>query len=135
MAETIQVDIVTPERAVYSGPAEMITAPGSEGEFGVLPGHAAFVATLKPGRVEIKKDNQELHFAASGGFAEVVDDKLIILSKAVEKADEINVSRAEAAMARAQERLDKPDDKEIDFVRAAAALERAKSRLIIAARK
>ena len=135
MAETIQIDIVTPEKVVYSGPAGMITAPGTQGEFGVLPGHAAFVTTLEPGKVEIKKDNEELEFAASGGFAEVVDDKMIILSKAVESADEIDISRAEAAMARAEERLGKPESKDIDFIRAAAALERAKSRISIAARR
>ena len=80
MADSIQIDIVTPEKVMLSGPADMVTAPGTMGEFGVLPGHAALVTTLEEGSVCVRKGGQDQHIAISGGFAEVLNDKLIILA-------------------------------------------------------
>ena len=84
MADTIHVDIVTPEKVLYSESADMVTAPGSLGEFGILPGHAAFVTTLDHGDIAVKKGCAEKRFTITGGFAEVGNDKLIILADAVE---------------------------------------------------
>ena len=86
MADKIQLDIVTPEKVVYSETADMVTAPGTLGEFGILPGHAAFITTLDQGKIVIRKDGQEVRITVSGGFAEVVDDKVIILADAAEVA-------------------------------------------------
>lgn len=83
MADTIRVDIVTPEKVLYSESADMVTAPGSLGEFGILPGHAAFVTTLDEGPVAVRKGSEVTRFTITGGFAEVGDDKLIILADAV----------------------------------------------------
>ena len=86
MADKIQLDIVTPEKVVYSESADMVTAPGTLGEFGILPGHAAFITTLDQGKIVVRKDGQEVRITVSGGFAEVVDDKVIILADAAEVA-------------------------------------------------
>lgn len=135
MAETIQVDIVTPEKVIYSEAADMVTAPGTLGEFGVLPGHAAFVTTLEVGEAVVKKGNTEYRMALSGGFAEVADDKCIILADTAEEAQDIDVARAEAAKEKATDRLRTlgPDDSQ--YQEAAAALRRAENRIRVAAKR
>lgn len=135
MADTIHLDIVTPERVVFSEPATMVTAPGTLGEFGVLPGHAAFVTTLEIGEVHIKKENQEHYLAISSGFAEVVDNKMIILAEAAEMAHEIDVKRAETAKALAEEKLKNVTRQESPFQDTAAALKRADNRIRVSTRR
>ena len=135
MADTIHLDIVTPERVLFSDPVEMVTAPGTLGEFGVLPGHAAFATTLEAGEVSIKKESQTLFGAISGGFVEIGGDKITILADAAEMANEIDVERAQAAKARAEETLKDITNEDSQYQENAAALKRADNRLKVAARK
>ena len=135
MADTIQLDIVTPERVLFSEPVELVTAPGTLGEFGVLPGHAAFATTLETGEVSIKKENQVYFGAISGGFAEVGGGKITILADAAEMAHEVDVERAEAAKARAEETLKNITNEDSRYQEHEAALKRAENRIRVSARK
>ena len=131
MAEgRLLLEIVTPQGLVFSEEIDEVTATGSEGEFGVLPGHVPFVTTLKIGMLTCKTGNDMKIFFVNGGYAEVGSDKVMILADSAEKSDEIDVERAKAAMKRAEERLRKAE--EIDFKRAEAAVERAVTRMQIA---
>lgn len=110
---TIQVEIVTPSRMLYSGEAEMITMPGVEGEMGVLGGHAPLLTTLNIGEIALHRaDGETDYIAVSGGVVEVRPDKVVVLARSAERANEIDISRAEAAMERAEEALrTRPDEK------------------------
>lgn len=135
MADTIRLDIVTPERVLFSEPVEMVTAPGTLGEFGVLPGHAAFATTLETGEVCIKKEHQ-VHFGAvGGGFAEVSGDRITILADTAEMAREIDLARAEAAKKRAEASLRDMTNEDLRYQETVAALKRAENRIKVAARK
>jgi F-type H+-transporting ATPase subunit epsilon len=90
MADLFHLDVVTPERAVLSRQVEEVIAPGSQGEFGVLKGHAAFLTTLKAGQVTVYDDEGKIYMAISGGFAEVTSDRVIILAEKAELAREID---------------------------------------------
>lgn len=129
------LDIVTAERAVYSDDVDMVIAPGVEGELGILPHHAPLMTTLRIGELRVKKGGEEIALAVSGGFLEVRPDRVVILTDAAERAEEIDVARAEEAKQRAQKRLaEKPlPGVEIDEARAEAALRRALARLKVAA--
>ena len=135
MADAIHLDILTPEKVVFSDSIEMVTAPGSLGEFGVLPGHAALVTTLETGEVAIKKDNREYWLAISGGFAEVGNDKVTILAEAAEMAQEIDIKRAETAKIQAEEKLKSLSSDDSQFSEVALALKRATNRIKVSARK
>jgi len=123
------VEVVTPERVVYSGDATMVIARGVEGDLGILPNHMPLVTPLKIAPVRIKTNgNQELKIAVSGAFMEVRGDKVTIIAETAELPDEINVERAKAAKQRAEQRLiDKHPD--LDQRRAERALQRALARL------
>jgi F-type H+-transporting ATPase subunit epsilon len=135
MADAIHLDILTPEKVVFSDSIEMVTAPGGLGEFGVLPGHAALVTTLETGEVAIKKDNREYWLAISGGFAEVGNDKVTILAEAAELAQEIDIKRAETAKIQAEEKLKSLSSDDSQFSEVALALKRATNRIKVSARK
>ena len=128
----LSVEIVTIERRLLTeeGVDEVI-APGVEGELAVLPRHAAFMTMLNPGELILKKGNDEIPFAVTGGFFEVLDDKVIVLADAAERADEIDVQRAEQARERARLALERRESTE-DLAAAAAALQRALIRLRVA---
>ncbi|HYM15722.1 MAG TPA: F0F1 ATP synthase subunit epsilon [Dehalococcoidia bacterium] len=128
----LTVEIVTVERTMLteSGIDEVI-APGVEGELAVLPQHAAFMTMLKPGELVLKRGNDEIPFAVTGGFFEVLDDKVIVLADAAERADEIDVTRAEQARERARLALERRESTE-DLAAAQAALQRAMIRLRVA---
>lgn len=132
---TMQVDIVTPERKVYSEQAEMVMARTVEGEIGILPGHSPLVGTLQIGVVRVQKDGQETAIAVSGGFMEVNPQHTTILAETAELPTDIDVERAEAAKKRAEERLNRSREEEINFRRAQLALNRAMTRLGVAKRK
>ena len=103
---TIQVEIVTPSRQLFSGEAQMITMPGVEGEMGVLGGHAPLLTTLNIGEIMLHlADGETEYIAVSGGVVEVRPDKVIVLARSAERAEEIDIARAEAAMQRAEEIL------------------------------
>jgi F-type H+-transporting ATPase subunit epsilon len=124
----MQVELVSPERVLYTGEAQMVLARTPDGEIGFLPGHAAFVATLAPGRVRIvKEDGSEELAAVHSGFVEVRDNRVIILSDVAELASQIDVERARRAQQAAEEKLRAGDDAE-----AQAALARAVTRIEVA---
>jgi F-type H+-transporting ATPase subunit epsilon len=132
---TLHLEIVTVEGKVFDDQVNMVVAPGSEGVLGILPRHAPLITALKEGELQIKKDGQEdQFFAVGGGFMEVQPDHVVVLADAAERAEEIDVSRAEAARRRAEELLVKAD-KEEDFERAQAALRRSTIRLRVAERR
>ncbi|BCU83257.1 ATP synthase epsilon chain [Polycladomyces abyssicola] len=128
---TIQLDIVTPERKVFSDEVEMVITRAAEGDIGILPKHAPFVSPLDVTVVRIKKDGNERQVAVSRGFLEVRPEKVTVLAEAAELAEEIDVERAKAAKERAERRLAEgsPD---IDRARAEYALRRAENRLNVA---
>ncbi|WP_300667556.1 F0F1 ATP synthase subunit epsilon [Desulfoluna sp.] len=129
MADTIRLEIVTPEKRVVSENAQIVMAPGSEGEFGVLDGHTPFLTSLKVGMVRFKDDNgNECGVFVSGGFAEALGDKVTILAESAERRRDIDADRAKAAMERAEKRL-AGNRLEIDEARAKVALVRAIHRL------
>ncbi|GAB4388786.1 MAG: F0F1 ATP synthase subunit epsilon [Thermodesulfovibrionales bacterium] len=133
MSEKIRLEIVTPHGLVFSDDVEEVTAAGAEGEFGVLPGHAPFVTTLKIGILACKAGGQTRYFFVNWGYAEVGPDKVLVLADSAEKAEDIDVERAKAAKARAEELLRKGEN--VDFTRAESALERSLSRLQVAEHK
>ena len=105
MANTIQLDVVTPERLVVAKKVEMVVAPGAEGEFGVLAGHIPFLSTLRSGELRYTAGGQVNYLAVTGGFAEVGPDKVTVLADSAEEAREIDIDRAKRAKDRAEERL------------------------------
>jgi len=126
--KTFRLEIVAPERVVYSDDVYMVIARATNGDIGILPGHAPLITGLQIGVVRIKKEGTEERVAVAGGFMEVKPDKVVIVANAAERAEEIDVSRAQAAKERAEKRLAEKSD-EIDVVRAEAALKRAMARL------
>ena len=128
---SMHVEVVTAERELYNGEADELIAPGSEGELGILPRHAALLATLKPGELRIKQGGVEEPLFISGGFIEVSNNQVTVLADAAEHAEEIDQARAEAARRRAQERLEQATS-EVERAELTAALERAISRLRVA---
>ena len=127
MADTLTLDIVTPYGHIFTEEVDEVLAPGSEGEFGVLPEHSPFLTTLKIGILTYKKGSETGHFFVNWGYAEVGPDKVTILADSAEKSDEIDPERAKEAMKRAEERLQHASD--IDEARAKAAVERATARI------
>jgi F-type H+-transporting ATPase subunit epsilon len=135
MAGNIKLEIVTPEKTVVSEETQIVMAPGSLGEFGVLIGHTPFFTTLKVGIIKYKDIKGEERFVfVNGGFAEVLPGKVTVLAESADRRRDIDVERAKSALKRAEERLAKEitDDKDIDFMRAKAALERALYRVKLA---
>ncbi|MGM0875081.1 MAG: F0F1 ATP synthase subunit epsilon [Bacillota bacterium] len=126
--KTVLVNVVTPDGPVYDADVEMVSVTAQSGELGILPGHIPMVAPLKIGAVRLKQGSSTEFVAVTGGFIEVRPDKVTILAQAAEKAESIDVARAEAAKKRAEERLNHKTD-EIDFKRAELALQRAINRL------
>lgn len=133
MENKLKLEIVTPYGMVFSEDVDEVTASGSEGEFGVLFGHASFVTTLKIGMLVCKIGGRPIYFFVNWGYAEVGDDKVIVLADSAERSEDIDVERAKAAKQRAEERLKK--EAEIDLVRAQLALERAIMRIQVAEKK
>jgi len=130
MAEdTFQLDVVTPQRLVISEQVNEMTAPGSEGEFGVLPGHTPFLATLRFGELWYRKGHVDHFLAVGPGFAEVRPDRVTILVDVAEPAGEIDVSRAQAARAKAEEHLRRADS---NVEAALIEMQRAEVRLEVA---
>ena len=125
---TFQLRIITPDRVFYEGQAEMVEFNTTEGEIGVLPGHIPLTVILKPGILNIYEPDGEKNAALHAGFAEILQDQVTILAEIVEWPSEIDLSRAEAAKVRAQERLSSKTP-ETDIARAETALLRAIARI------
>ena len=133
MAETIQLEIVTPERQVVDAAAEEVTIPGKSGYLGVLPGHAPLITELAVGQISYKTAGQTRRLAVAWGFAEVLPAKVTILAETAEKSEEIDIARAEAAKQRADAALSKAGVE--GNPEAQAALDRAKTRLEVAGKQ
>lgn len=130
----IKFEIVTIERVVYSDEVDVVVAPGTEGQLAILPSHVPLMTTLQPGELMVRKDGEESYMFVSGGFLEVMANKVTILADTAERADEIDAARAEEAKKRAEQRLEsKPPD--LDSARAEAALRRSMARLKVAERR
>jgi F-type H+-transporting ATPase subunit epsilon len=131
----LSFEIITGERIVYQDTdVDMVVAPGAEGALGILPQHAPLVSTLQPGELRVKKGANEVGLAVSGGFLEVTGDRVLVLADAAERAEEIDIARAEQARQRAQEQL-ATRAHEVDLVAAEAALRRSLVRLRVARRR
>ena len=128
---SLKLDIVTAERMVYSEDVDAVIAPGIEGQLGILPHHAPLMTTLQAGELRVRRGSEEDILAISGGFLEVRPDKVIILADAAERAEEIDIARAQEARKRAEERLAK-HGAGFDSVRCELALRRAMARLSVA---
>ena len=137
MANKLLLEIVTPYRLVMSEEVDEVVSPGIEGEFGALPGHTPFLTTLKLGEMSYRKVDERWFLVLNWGYAEVGPEKVIILAEGCERAEEIDVERALAAKARAEDRLAKAERKleDIDIERARAALMRALLRIDVAQKK
>jgi F-type H+-transporting ATPase subunit epsilon len=124
------LEVVTPEKVLASLEVDTVIAPGTEGEFGVLPSHINFLSGIVPGELRYNAGNKWEYMCVTAGFAEVSGDRVSILVDSAEKAIDIDQARALSAMDRAKERLAKDrDNKDIDFLRAEAALKRAIARI------
>ncbi len=129
---SIKLDIVTAERIVYSEEVDAVIAPGVEGQLGILPHHAPLMTMLQAGELVVRKSGEEEIIAISGGFLEVRPDRVIVLADQAERAEEIDMSRAETAKQRAEERLRDRKMTGLDETRAEAALRRALVRIEVA---
>ena len=132
MAE-LNLKIITPSKTVYSGEVRSITVPGTDGSFQVLKNHAPIISTLEIGLVKIELlDGSTEFYSTGGGTVEVLNNKITVLADSIEKSDEIDSDRARAALNRAKERLaERGVDKTLDVARAQAAAARAQNRLNI----
>jgi F-type H+-transporting ATPase subunit epsilon len=129
---SIKLEIVTAERIVYSGDVDEVIAPGIEGQLGILPHHAPLMTMLQAGELVARKGGHDEIMAISGGFLEVRPDRVIVLADAAERAEDIDMARAEAARNRAEERLRDRKAIGLDEATAEAALKRAMARLSVA---
>ncbi len=132
MAEKLKLEMVTPYKRVLSEEVDEVTAPGSIGEFGVLPDHTSLLTTLKVGELTYKQGNETFHVAVNWGYVEVEDNVMTVLVETAEPADQIDVERAKAALGRAEEALKKLTSEDKDFKIMEAALERAVIRVQVA---
>ena len=130
----MHLEIITAERQVYSDEVDMVIAPGFDGQLGILPMHAPLMTMLKPGELTVRKDGENMYVAVSGGFMEVLGNRVSVLADACERSDEIDEQRAEQAVQRAQERLaNRGSDMELE--RAVSALRRAQVRVDLVRRR
>ena len=134
----LTVEIITAERVVrVERGVDVLIAPGSEGQLAILPKHAALMTTLDPGALTFRRGAEESDFVVTGGFMEVRNDQVTVLADAAEAAEEIDAARAEAARARAEDRLRRYREqnvRDVDLARAQASLQRSLLRLKVAGR-
>lgn len=130
----LKFEMVTAERMVYSDDVDVVIAPGVEGQLGILPNHASLLTMLQPGELVVRKEGEETEMFVSGGFLEVMQNRVTLLADVAERAEEIDVARAEEAKRRAEEQI-KQAPPEMDLAVAEAALRRALARIKIADRR
>lgn len=129
----LTLEIVTPERALVNTEVDEVELPGSEGYFGVLPGHTELLASLQVGELWYRIGQEKLYLAIAFGFVEVLPDRVTVLARIAEKAQDIDIARAEAAKKRAEERVARPTA-DMDFERARVALMKSLIRLQVASK-
>ncbi len=134
MTDTFQLEIVTPEKMVVRDTAEEMQIPGKDGYLGILPGHAPLVTELAVGEISYRNGGSTHHLAVAWGFAEVLPDKVTVLAEIAERAQDIDVRRAQEAKRRAEEEFGKGKTED-DFTHAEDALKRAETRLKVAEEK
>lgn len=132
---TIKLDVVTAERSVYSDDVDLVIAPGIEGELGILPRHTPLMTMLQPGELIARKSGEEFSLAVSGGFLEVRPERVIVLADSAERAEEIDIARAEEAKRRAEKLLEERYAPGVDAARAEAAIRRSLIRLKVATKR
>jgi F-type H+-transporting ATPase subunit epsilon len=129
----IDLQVLTPDRGIIRDRVDEVEIPGSEGYFGVLPGHRPMLASLSTGEMWYRKGEEKFYLAIALGFAEVLPDRVTILARLAERAEDIDIDRAEAARRRAEERLTRPQS-DIDYERARVARTKSLMRLQVSAR-
>ena len=131
---SMQLQIITAEREVFSGQVDALVAPGISGQLGILPSHAPLMTVLQPGELMVRADGDEYYLALSGGYMEVLGNRVTILADAAEDVDEIDEERAQRAMAAAQERIANRES-DVELEQAVASLRRAQVRVNISRRR
>lgn len=130
----ITFEIVTAEKVVHSDEVDIVIAPGAMGQLAILPNHTSLMTMLDPGEIVTRRDNDESSIFVSGGFLEVMDNKVTILADSAERSEEIDTARAEEAKRRAEERME-VRVADMDMARAEAALRRSLMRLRVAEKR
>ena len=130
MAEDyMQLDIVTPEKAVLSRKVTEVIAPGSAGEFGVLLGHTPFLTTLRPGQIIAKAEDRDIYMAVGGGFAEVISDRVIILAESAILAEDVDTDAVKKELDQAQEKLKGLSKEDPDYIKWDSRVKKAEVKL------
>jgi F-type H+-transporting ATPase subunit epsilon len=132
MADSFQLEIVTPEKLVVKDHAEEMQIPGKNGYLGILPGHAPLITELAVGAISYRSGSETHYLCVAWGFAEVLPDKVTILAETAERGEDVDCARAQKARERAEKRLTSGEDQEVDVPRAQDALARATTRLEVA---
>jgi F-type H+-transporting ATPase subunit epsilon len=132
MARELTLEIVTPEKIAFKGVVEEVTIPGTEGEFGVLKGHASLLSSVDVGKLSYTKDHKKTYHAVNTGYAEVMASKVTVLVETAERADLIDQERAKRARERAEEKIRKLPKQDMEFEKARLALIRAVTRINVA---
>ena len=130
----MRLEIITAEREVYADDVDVLVAPGIEGQLGILPHHAPLMTVLQPGELMIRKDGEESYLAVTGGFLEVIGNKVTILADACEHSQEIDEERAQAAVERAREEMGRVEVNQ-QLAQASVARRRAQIRLNVVRRR
>lgn len=134
MADELTLEIVTPENLTFRGVVEEVTIPGSEGEFGVLRGHAPLLSSVDVGELSFTQERKKSHYAVNTGYAEVTASKVTVLVETAERSDQIDLERARRAKQRAEELMGKLPKEDAEFEKNRLALLRAITRLNVAAK-
>jgi len=135
MADELMLEIVTPEKLAFSDKVEEVTIPGTEGEFGVLKGHEAFLSSVDIGELNFLKDGKKTYYAVNTGYAEVTSSKVTVLVETAERSDQIDKERALRAKDRAETRLGQLTKEDTEYEIMRAALARAIARINVADKK
>ena len=135
MADKLTLQLVTPYKEVLSQEVDEVTAPGSMGELGILPGHTPLLTTMKIGELSYRDGNETFHVAVNWGYLEVEEEKVNVLVETAEPADEIDLARAKAALGRAEEALKSLSSEDKQYKVMEAALERALIRVQVAGKQ
>jgi F-type H+-transporting ATPase subunit epsilon len=136
LPKSLTLEVVTPDRGILTEQVDEVVLPGSEGSFGVLPGHAPLLATLQVGEMWYRKGQETQYLALAFGFVEVLPDRVTVLAQIAEKAEDIDPARAEAAKVRAEQRIrgSNAPQAPVDFERARIAMMKSLVRLQVASR-
>ena len=130
----MMLEIITAERQVYSDEVDMVIAPGFDGQLGILPRHAPLMTMLKPGELTVRKNGEDTYLTVSGGFMEVLANKVTVLADTAERAEEIDLQRTEEALERAQERVASAASDQ-DLERAMASIRTSQARMKVGRRR